>query len=336
MCLYPKLILNRKYKANKKNKGNPPEMKDHRTKYVPVGCGKCMECKRQKAREWTVRLIEEVNNTTNGKFVTMTFSDEAIIKLEKAVIEENPTLKGYDLDNAIATQGVRWFLERWRKEYKTSVRHWLVTELGQKRTERIHIHGILWTDVNKPTVEKIWQYGNVNKRDKNWEKNYVSERTVNYIVKYISKADEKHKYYNPKVLTSKGIGMHYINRPDHKRNKFKGKDTRETYTTRQGIKLALPKYYRNKIYTEEQKEQLWINLLDKNVRYINGIKIDISKNEDDYYRVLNTQRVENKSLGYGDDEKNWEQMKYEQQRRNMKREERIKKEVFRGDHNDEE
>ena len=50
------------------------------------------------------------------------------------------------------------------------------------------------------------------------------------------------------------------------------KKTIEHYTTRNGIKLALPIYYRNKIYTDEQREKLWINLLDKHIRYINGIK----------------------------------------------------------------
>ena len=38
---------------------------------------------------------------------------------------------GYEKDNNIATLSVRRFLERWRKEFKRSVRHWLITELGQ-------------------------------------------------------------------------------------------------------------------------------------------------------------------------------------------------------------
>ena len=51
MCLYPKLIKNRKYMPNKKNGGNVPEVQDDRVLYVPVGCGNCIECKRQKKRE---------------------------------------------------------------------------------------------------------------------------------------------------------------------------------------------------------------------------------------------------------------------------------------------
>ena len=47
MCLYPKLIKNPKYKANKKNGGVIPAVFDIRTKVVPIECGKWMECKKE-------------------------------------------------------------------------------------------------------------------------------------------------------------------------------------------------------------------------------------------------------------------------------------------------
>ena len=43
------------------------------------------------------------------------------------------------IEDGIATLAVRRFLERWRKKYKKSVKHWFVTELGGKFTERIHL-----------------------------------------------------------------------------------------------------------------------------------------------------------------------------------------------------
>lgn len=329
MCLYPKLILNRKYIPNKKNKGQPAIVTDERTRYVPIGCGKCMECMRQRSREWQVRLHEELrtDDKTMKLFVTLSFSDESLIKLEKDL---NSNLDGYNLDNKIATLAVRRFLERWRKTYKASLKHWLVTELGQTNTERIHIHGILWSGHSdrEPTVHmqrdfiaqlnKYWQYGNI------WVGDYVNERTINYIVKYLHKADPKHQNYVPIVLCSKGLGKNYINRYDSKNNVYAEKNTNELYTTRNGIKLPLPKYYRNKIYTDEQKEMLWINLLNKETRYVNGIKIDVSENESDYWNVVIEQRKENKRLGYGDDEKDWKKINYEKQLRNIKRLQRLK------------
>ena len=81
MCLYPKLVNNPKYRANKKNKGVVPTMTDKRVAMLPVGCGKCMECRKQKANEWIVRLNEEVRERKNGKFVTLTFTNEVLEKV---------------------------------------------------------------------------------------------------------------------------------------------------------------------------------------------------------------------------------------------------------------
>lgn len=88
MCLYPQLIKNKKYTANKKNKGKPPKIKDKRTEYVPIGCGKCIECLKQKAREWQVRLQEEIKTNKKGTFVTLTFSNENIQKLTEYTLKD--------------------------------------------------------------------------------------------------------------------------------------------------------------------------------------------------------------------------------------------------------
>lgn len=306
MCLYPKLIKNRKYVKNKKNGGVIPAVSDKRALYVPVGCGKCMECKKQKARNWSVRLQEEIRVNKNGKFVTMTFSDEVLVNLSKDI----NGLTGYELENEIATLAIRRYLERWRKKHKKSVRHWLVTELGQNKTERVHIHGIIWSDeIND--IKDIWNYGHV------WIGDYVNEKTINYIVKYVSKTDAKHKEYNSKIMTSAGIGSNYIKRLDSKNNRYQEDKTKETYSTRNGSKIALPIYYRNKIYTEEEKEKLWLMKLDKEERWINGMRIDISKGEEEYFKTLEEERKLNKRLGYGDDKRNWERTKYENERRNI-------------------
>lgn len=314
MCLYPKLIKNRKYTANKKNGGVIPAVTDKRVLWVPVGCGKCMECKKQKSRSWQVRLLEDIRENKNGKFVTLTFSNESIAELGK----EFPTLGGYEKDNKIAKLGVRRFLERWRKKHKKSVRHWLVSELGHNGTENIHLHGIIWTD-EPNDIKEIWKYGYT------WEGTFVNEKTVNYIIKYVNKMDMDHKEYEPIVLTSAGIGSSYMKRNDAVKNKYRGKDTREWYKNRQGYTMNMPIYWRNKIYTDEEREKLWLQKLDKQVRFVNGRKIDISKHEEDYYRVLNEERIKNKELGYGDDKINWERRRYENDRRNANFKKRAEK-----------
>lgn len=332
MCLFPRLLKNRKYTVTKKNGGNVPKITDPRTAYVPIGCQKCIECRSQKARGWNIRLQEEIRHDKTAQFVTLTFSNEQL----KNIIEGRDTkgkkitealhvyedtgeekLTGYDLDNEVATIAVRRFLERWRKEHKTSVKHWLVTELGHNGTENIHLHGMIFT-TNKKEIEKIWQYGWVYIGD------YVNERTVNYTMKYVQKIDLKHREYMPKILTSAGIGGNYTRRLDAKNNKYKDNGrTRETYISRQGKEMNLPIYFRNKIYTDEQKEKLWIEKLDKQERWVMGVKVCTKHGLDQYYKVLETARFKNRLLGYGNDEKNWNRIHYENQLRQMKIEKRI-------------
>jgi len=125
------------------------------------------------------------------------------------------------------------------------------------------------------------------------------------------------------MFVSQGIGKKYLERKDKELNRYEenGK-TNELYRTRDGIKLALPIYYRNKIYTENEREKLWIEKLDKEERYILGQKIT---NEEAYYKTLKEAREKNRRLGYGDNSTDWNRKEYEQQRRNLKRIERMKK-----------
>lgn len=312
MCLYPSFIINRRYIPNKKNGGQPPPLKDNRMLYVPVGCGKCQECLKQKQREWAVRLEEEIRTDKSGKFVTLTLSNQSFRELGKDV----PNFAtGYIRDNEIATLAIRRFLERWRWKYKVSVKHWFVTEWGQNATERMHLHGIIWTD-EVDDIGKIWKYGNVFIGD------YVNERSINYIVKYLGKYDEKHKNYVGKILTSPGIGKYYTERMDALKNKYIKNETNETYRTRSGNKLQLPIYYRNKIYTEEEREKLWIEKLDKQEIWVMGEKIDVSteQGQKDYEEALKYQQKKNNRLGYGNNSVDWEKKRYLWIKRKIKHE----------------
>jgi len=210
------------------------------------------------------------------------------------------------------------------KTHKKSVRHWLVTELGHNGTENIHLHGIIWCNEDMEVIRKHWKYGYVYPRNEEQAaKNYVNERTVNYIIKYVSKTDEKHKEYKSKILSSAGIGRGYTERLDAELNKYKEGGTRETYRTRTGHTIAMPIYWRNKIYSDEEREKLWIEKLDKQERWICGEKIDISEGEEGYYEVLAEYRAKNKRLGYGDNTEDWNRKQYEQQRRDLLLQQRI-------------
>lgn len=199
----------------------------------------------------------------------------------------------------------------------------MITELGHNGTENIHLHGIIWTNESLDTVEKIWKYGFIWKGKGDNKQNFVNELTVNYITKYITKVDFDHKYYKSKILSSKGIGSCYTKNNDITRNKFNYEKTIETYKTRSGHEIALPIYYRNKIYTDNEKELLWLQKLDKDERWICGEKLKNS-NTEEYYKTLEWYRNINKKLGYGKLEIDWERKAYEEARRKLMYEKRLK------------
>ena len=313
MCLYSKTIKNRRYIANKKNKGIVPQPVDERLRFVEADCGNCIECRQEKSREWQIRLNEDIKTHKNGQFVTLTFSNQEIAKLYKEI----KNLTGYNLDNKVATLAVRRFLERYRKHHKKSIRHWLITELGHNGTKNIHLHGILFTNETLDTIEKYWKYGWIWKGEEQSDGkllNYVNQATIGYITKYITKRDEENKTYKPKILATAGMGQNYLKSEDVKRNKYNGKETRQYYKTTTGHKIALPKYWRRKIYTEEEREKLTLQSLDENTIWICGEKID-RRNEKEYFGVLKHYRNLNIELGYGTDEKNIELQDEERERR---------------------
>lgn len=302
MCIYGGIIKNKKYTATKKNGGVIPAIRDKRQKYSKISCGSCVECRKAKTREWQIRLTEETKSATMpGKFVTLTFSEESLRKYRRKV-----KAQGYEGENEAAKIAVRHFFERWRQRYKKGTpRHWLVTELGHQGTERIHIHGFIWTNLSRKEVLNLWGNGFMFPRtDKQWAKSYVSERTVNYCTKYMLKQDLQHKEYKPRMFCSKGIGAAYLDRTD--RHTYKGENTKETYVTRTGHELPIPSYYRRKLWTDKEREDLWSNRLDKGVIYINGREIDITGDDKNYMAQRFIAQERNARLGYAQGTKNWE------------------------------
>lgn len=208
--------------------------------------------------------MEEIKyNPKNIIFATLTFSEESLKKLEYD--EKEP--------NKAAQRAISLFRKRWWKKYKTPIRHWLITEMGHDNTKRIHLHGIIWTELTEKQFEKEWGYGWI------FFGHEVSEKTINYIIKYVTKRDETNPEFNGKIFTSKGIGKEYINKNSLKRHKYQGRFTEETYKTNSGVKVALPTYYKQKIWTIQEREALRIIKEEKQVRYYNKTPIKVETTE---------------------------------------------------------
>lgn len=308
MCLYTKRILNRRYLPTRKNGWNPPICTDERLRYINVECGKCYECRRKKAREWKVRIAEQLKEMPHAIFFTGTFTDERIKKLSEKynIPKENI--------NEIATKEVRLFMERLRKyNNEKSIKHWIVTEKGHTNTRRIHIHGIFWHE-NKQQLSWLlkqqWIAGY------SYQGIYVNMKTVNYIVKYMTKTDLDNPDFTGIVLASPGLGKKFLTSYDASKIKYiKKNDTQrtiETYRLNNGQKIPLPKYYKYKLFTEEERQLLWIEKIEEGYSYVMGEQFPTRTPEEEesynkvveYYRELCV-RV------HKDDEKRFELQKVE-------------------------
>lgn len=295
MCLYPKLIPNPKYRTSKKRGYYVPKMYDNRLKYVPVACGKCYECRKKKAREWNIRLSEDIRHF-KAWFITLTIDDTSMNELLKEMGLECVARN----ENSIAGFALRRFLERVRKKTKKSIRHWCVTELGEDNG-RIHLHGIFFGENAPNQIIEHWKYGYV------FIGSFVNERTINYITKYMLKDDIKHREFTGKVFTSAGIGSKYFERSDYKNNKYKENMTNETYRYRNGTKAMLPRYYREKIYSEEEREKLWLEKLDRGITWVMGESCKIDSRE--YENLLRFYQDRCKQI-HGDNQILWKEKQY--------------------------
>ena len=108
-----------------------------------------------------------------------------------------------------------------------------------------------------------------------------------------------------------------MERWDWKNNKYNGAHTDESYRTTSGHRIALPTYLRNKIYNEEEREQLWLHKLDKEERWVCGERVSIKDGMDEYWKLLDFHRQRNYQLGYGNGLKDWNKETYERQHREM-------------------
>ncbi len=298
MCLYPRIIRNKKYLPNRKNEGSPARARDARTQAVAIGCGVCSECRKQKASSWLARIDFEMKKDPNAIFTTLTFSDETISKYAKRNDE-----------NAICAKEVELFRKRFYAKYKKPARHWLISEIGKNGTERVHMHGIFW----KCTADQIrstWNAGISYCGSDGMGNAIATAGAAQYCVKYVFKVNEKRPEFIGQIFASKGIGSGYEKSFNARKNEFKNEETKEFIKISDGRKTSMPMYWRNKMYTEEEREMLWINRLNKNTRYVKGEKIDISTKQgiQQYIEAVEQARKEDIRNGYG--KIKWDKKKY--------------------------
>lgn len=235
MCINGKLIS-----VKKKNS-------DIRQQIV-TNCGKCHICHSQRAMSWAVRCTTEYEQNPNGcYFITLTYNDENL--------SEAPDKK----EIARFHKSLRKLYER-RTNGQNKFKFFLVSEYGYE-TERLHYHAVYF---GLPYTNDDTYISISNDIAKVWKKGFVDVRPfdvskVLYCLKYLHKDKE---LGNIQVF-SKNLGkiskdmIKYMN----------------TTTNFENIKMrinqrnvSMPRYFRKKYMTEEQKEAFGQHFIEKSVK----------------------------------------------------------------------
>lgn len=201
--------------------------------YTAVPCGKCPQCLKRRASQWIFRLKQEDKISTSAMFVTLTYDDSTI----------NITHNGFMTLNR---RDVQLYMKLLRKKHKNvKLKYYLAGEYGSK-LKRPHYHMILF-NADEKHVRETWKYGAV-------DVGHVSGASIGYVTGYIHKGrvvpEHKRDDRIPEFsLMSKGLGVNYINDAS---TKWHHDDPTRFYVVESGNnKVSIPRYYRDRLYTDE-------------------------------------------------------------------------------------
>ena len=211
-------------------------------------CGKCPACLTNKKNEWVFRLNEELKVSPYSYFFTLTYRDDDLSFICSVPYKvEFPCLNKRD---------VQLFLKRLRKNTKVKFKYHICAEYGPK-TLRPHYHGILFSQqpLDLSSIMNAWQHSDLV--EKVFEP-VGSRSAAGYVAKYICKAiflpdylRESDRYIKPFSLSSKGLGLTYLECNSHLVEKKISQS--EDFVVIDGYKQSMPRYYRYKLFTPEQR-----------------------------------------------------------------------------------
>ena len=111
-----------------------------------------------------------------------------------------------------------------------------------------------------------------------------------------------------------------------KKHVYKKGETIEHYRLRNGSKINLPIYYRNQLFTEEEREMLFLDKINKGIIYV--MKQKVHRDDEEYYLQLLEEGRRTEQRIYGNHTQEWEEQKYlNRLRRQRKKQERETKQL---------
>lgn len=223
-------------------------------KYSHVPCGKCPNCLKTRASQWSFRLMQQLKVCSSAYFITLTY-DSTHIPI---------TRNGY---KSIRKDDLQKFFKRLRTYHDREdggnnipIKYYAVGEYGGT-LKRPHYHIILFNAKLK-LISKAWtspETGKMMGHIHYGNEEGVCAKSVGYTLKYISKPyknfrlnDDREK---PFSVMSKGIGLNYLT-PEMVAWHHADLEARMYCNLPGGKKCSMPRYYKERIYSEAQRERI--------------------------------------------------------------------------------
>jgi hypothetical protein len=253
---------------------SPYTKKDQEHGMLTFPCGKCPCCLTRRVSQWSFRLQYHERAQESAHFITFTYDNDHVQLTKNGFL----TLDKRDCQK---------FFKRLRKRHSKNpdykhlkISYYICGEYGGT-TDRPHYHAIIF-NADIWDIYYAWDLGEIHAGD-------VTGSSVGYTLKYMSKPPSVPKHQNDDrqkefALMSKGIGKNYIT-PEMKRWHKANLLERSYVPLPGGSKASMPRYYKDKIYTDIEKKKISIHLeqifleeerlkSDENIAFEHAVKVE--------------------------------------------------------------
>lgn len=272
---------------------------------IPLNCGKCYDCIKRRIQQWAFRLDMENKRSISALFVTLTYDTMTVpltsklnMTLRKKDVQDFMKRLRYYHKNHDLVRSELQLIEQGKYQKRKPIKYYAVGEYGEQYG-RPHYHIIIFNALQE-LIYLAWQiteevagrcreqikeeYGNVKKiKIGEIHIDNANKNTIFYTLKYMEKKQSPKMRYDPErvkefSLQSKGLGENYIDKATIEWHKA---DKSRQYLTCGKHKIAMPKYYRKRIYTDQERNEL-LGFIKNNVEqeYRNQEDQDIRNGHD--------------------------------------------------------
>lgn len=219
-----------------RTKGKVMAMESY-TQLVP--CGKCAFCLTNRRSQWMFRIAQEMRTQEYpGYFLTLTYDEGHVRRVDDGRL-------------SLRFRDVQLYLKRLRKA-KFYAKYICVGEYGSS-TYRPHYHMLLWTDASPEFLQSNWKSSKTGEPMGAIHFGSISMQSAMYCLKYIIQPKQRavDGIEATRAQFSKGLGLGYLTLKVYEwHTQTYGEPI--CWSTVDGRKVALPRYYKSKIFTKHE------------------------------------------------------------------------------------